>query len=100
EGLPKHRIEEAAAARAARVDTGETVIVGVNRYRLAEEEEHDILEVDNARVRAGRDEAQVRAALDALEQAAKNPPRIGEGDHAEHGGGGVVQGSEPPPSSL
>ena len=35
EGLPKHRIEEAAAARAAKVDTGETVIVGVNRYRLA-----------------------------------------------------------------
>ena len=78
EGLPKHRIEEAAAARAAKVDTGETVIVGVNRYRLAEEEEHDILEVDNAKVRAGqiariekvragRDEAKVRAALDALE---------------------------------
>ena len=54
EGLPKHRIEEAAAARAAKVDTGETVIVGVNRYRLAEEEEHDILEVDNAKVRAGQ----------------------------------------------
>ena len=84
EGLPKHRIEEAAAARAAKVDTGETVIVGVNRYRLAEEEEHEILEVDNAKVRAvanradredarGRDEAKVRAALDALE-AAQNPP--------------------------
>ena len=82
EGLPKHRIEEAAAARAAKVDTGETVIVGVNRYRPAEEEEHDILEVDNARVRAGqiarieqvrsgRDEAKVRAALDALEAGAR-----------------------------
>ena len=82
EGLPKHRIEEAAAARAAKVDTGETVIVGVNRYRLAEEEEHDILEVDNAKVRAsqiariekvraGRDEAKARAALDALEQGAR-----------------------------
>ena len=82
EGLPKHRIEEAAAARAAKVDMGETVIVGVNRYRLAEEEEHDILEVDTARVRSGqiarlekmraeRDEAQVRAALDALEQGAR-----------------------------
>jgi methylmalonyl-CoA mutase len=81
EGLPKHRIEEAAAARAAKVDTGETVIVGVNRYRLAQEEEHDILEVDNAKVRAGqiariekvrsaRDEANVRAALDALEKGA------------------------------
>ena len=82
EGLPKHRIEEAAAARAAKVDTGKTVIVGVNRYRLAEEEEHDFLEVDNARVRAGqieriektrasRDESKVRAALDALEQGAR-----------------------------
>jgi methylmalonyl-CoA mutase len=84
EGLPKHRIEEAAAARAAKVDTGETVIVGVNRYRLAEEEEHDFLEVDNARVRAGqiariekvragRDEAEARAALDALTEAAREP---------------------------
>src|SRR5687768_11411120 len=78
EGLPKHRIEEAAAARAAKVDIGETVIVGVNRYRLPEEEEHDILEVDTAKVRSGqiarlekmraeRDEAKGRAALDALE---------------------------------
>jgi methylmalonyl-CoA mutase len=84
EGLPKHRIEEAAAARAAKVDTGETVIVGVNRYRPADEEEHDILEVDNAKVRAqqiakiekvraSRDEARVRAALDALEAVARLP---------------------------
>jgi methylmalonyl-CoA mutase len=82
EGLPKTRIEEAAAGRQARVDTGETVIVGVNRYRLAEEGEHDFLEVDNAKVRAGqiarlaqvragRDEAVVRAALGALEAGAK-----------------------------
>jgi methylmalonyl-CoA mutase len=82
EGLPKHRIEEAAAARAAKVDTGETVIVGVNRYRPGEEEQHDILEVDNAKVRAaqiarieevrrGRDEARVRDALDALEEGAR-----------------------------
>src|SRR5207245_7947251 len=86
ESLPRHRIEEAAAARAAKVDTGETVIVGVNRYRLAEEEEHDILEVDNAKVRAGqiariekvrasRDEERVRAALDTLTEAAKQPVR-------------------------
>ncbi|MEO7655544.1 MAG: methylmalonyl-CoA mutase family protein, partial [Sphingomicrobium sp.] len=54
EGLPKQRIEETAAARAASVDMGETVIVGVNRYRLAEEEEHDFLAVDNAKVRAGQ----------------------------------------------
>src|SRR5438093_120597 len=106
EGLPKHRIEEAAAARAAKVDTGETVIVGVNRYRPTEEEEHDILEVDNARVRAGqiariekvrasRDEAKVRAALDALEAAARiDPPRNGEGDHVKHGGGGPQRSQE------
>jgi len=87
EGLPKHRIEEAAAARAAKVDTGETVIVGVNRYRLAEEEEHDILEVNNAKVRAGqiariekvragRDEAKARAALDTLEQGARGDENL------------------------
>jgi len=110
EGLPKHRIEEAAARRAANVDTGETVIVGVNRYRLAEEEEHDILEVDNARVRAGqiariekvrasRDEEKVRATLHALEQAAKNPPRNGEGDHPQDGGGAGT-GESTPPSDL
>jgi methylmalonyl-CoA mutase len=82
EGLPKHRIEEAAAARAAKVDTGETVIVGVNRYRLESESAVDILEVDNAKVRASqiakiekvrasRDEKKVRAALDGLEQGAR-----------------------------
>jgi len=86
EGLPKHRIEEAAAARAAKVDTGETVIVGVNKYRPESEPEHDILEVDNAKVRAqqiakiekvraGRDEGRARAALDQLTEAAKQPVR-------------------------
>jgi len=87
EGLPKHRIEEAAAARAAKVDTGETVIVGVNKYRPESEPEHDILEVDNAKVRAqqiakiekvraGRDEAKVRAALDALEAGARGDENL------------------------
>ena len=87
EGLPKHRIEEAAAARAAKVDTGETVIVGVNRYQPESEPEHDILEVDNAKVRAqqiariekvraSRDEAKVRAALDALEQGARGDANL------------------------
>ena len=83
EGLPKHRIEEAAAARAAKVDTGETVIVGVNRYRLAEEEEHrhprgrqcegprrpDRADREGARGAATRRRS--RAALDALEQGAR-----------------------------
>ena len=87
EGLPKHRIEEAAAARAAKVDSGETVIVGVNRYRLSEEAQHDILEVDNARVRSqqigkiekvreSRDQEKVRAALDALEAGARGKDNL------------------------
>ena len=69
EGLPKHRIEEAAAERAAKVDTGETVIVGVNRYRLERGEDLDILEVDNAKVRAGAD----RAAREDARRAATRP---------------------------
>jgi methylmalonyl-CoA mutase len=87
EGLPKHRIEEAAAARAAKVDTGETVIVGVNRYRLQNEPAVDFLEVDNAkvrasqivkieRVRAARDETEVRAVLDALEGGARGKDNL------------------------
>jgi methylmalonyl-CoA mutase len=87
EGLPKRRIEEAAAARAARVDRGETVIVGVNRYRLGDEAEHDILQIDNARVRAGqiarieklragRDAAAAKAALDALRDGARGEANL------------------------
>ena len=82
EGMPKRRIEEAAAARAAKVDRGETVIVGVNRYRPDSEPPLDILEVDNAKVRAGqiariekvragRDARAVEAALEALRQGAR-----------------------------
>lgn len=110
EGLPKQRIEEAAAARAAKVDVGETVIVGVNRYRLPEEAELDILEVDNAKVRAGqiarldamrakRDESAVRAALEALETAAKAPPPL-QGEVSRSDGGGSAMGDMPPPSAA
>jgi methylmalonyl-CoA mutase len=81
EGMPKRRIEEASAARAASVDRGETVIVGVNRYRLQDELPIETLEIDNARVRTGqiarleatrssRDESAARAALDALREGA------------------------------
>jgi methylmalonyl-CoA mutase len=80
-GLPKLRIEESAALRQARVDKGEEVIVGVNRYKVADDSQLDILDIDNSRVRAsqverlrqvraGRDEAACRAALEALTQAA------------------------------
>ena len=81
-GWPKAMIEEAAAARQARVDRGDDVIVGVNKYRLANEDQIDILEVDNAAVReaqiarirdvkAKRDEARCQAALTALTEGAK-----------------------------
>jgi methylmalonyl-CoA mutase len=87
EGMPKRRIEEAAAARAARVDKGEDVIVGVNRYRLGEESAIDILEVDNDKVRTGqiariervrrtRDEPKARAALDALREGARGAANL------------------------
>jgi methylmalonyl-CoA mutase len=87
EGMPKRRIEEASAARAARADRGEDVIVGVNRYRLRDEAPVDILEVDNAKVRAGqidrieavkaaRDETATRAALDALREGARGDANL------------------------
>jgi methylmalonyl-CoA mutase len=81
-GMPKRLIEEAAAARQARVDKGEDVIVGVNKYKLATEDQLDTLEVDNdfvrqgqiarlAATRAARDEAACQAALTALTEGAK-----------------------------
>jgi len=81
-GWPKAMIEEAAAGRQARVDRGEDVIVGVNKYRLASEDQLDTLEVDNMAVREGqiarlkwvrenRDETKCRAALNALTEGAK-----------------------------
>jgi methylmalonyl-CoA mutase len=111
EGLPKHRIEEAAAERAAKVDTGETVIVGVNRYRLAEEEEHEFLEVDNARVRAGqiarlekmrasRDEAKAREALDALEAGARRTPSPQRGEGRGEGAQPQTTSAELPHPTL
>jgi methylmalonyl-CoA mutase len=80
--MPKRRIEEASAARAARADRGEDVVVGVNRYRLDDEAHLDILQIDNDKVRAGqvarlekvraqRDDKAVRAALDALREGAR-----------------------------
>ena len=83
-GMPKQRIEEAAAQRQARIERGEDVIVGVNKYRLEEEDgELDVLSVDNSKVRdaqirrinevrASRDEASTQAALQALTDAAKD----------------------------
>ncbi|MBP1658099.1 MAG: methylmalonyl-CoA mutase [Bacteroidetes bacterium] len=80
-GLPKMRIEEAAARRQARIDSGSDTIVGVNRYRLAQEDPIEILEVDNTAVRnaqirrleelrSTRDAATVQNALHALSDSA------------------------------
>ena len=81
EGLPKMRIEEAAAKRQARVDRGEDVIVGVNKFRLENEVPIDIREIDNKavreaqikrldRIRRSRNAAAVEGALAALESGA------------------------------
>ena len=53
-GMPKMRIEESAARRQAKIDSGAEVIVGVNKYRLAEEVQNfDVLKIDNTQVRKG-----------------------------------------------
>ncbi len=82
QGVPKRRIEEAAARRQARIDRGDDVIVGVNKYPVADEPDLELLEVDNAavrqeqierlaQIRETRDAARVHAALTALEEGAR-----------------------------
>jgi methylmalonyl-CoA mutase len=89
-GIPKMRIEEAAARKQARIDSGEEIIVGLNRFRLAKEDPIDILAVDNTAVResqvkrlqvlrAGRDNAAVEKALAAITECA----RTGKGNLLE-----------------
>jgi len=83
QGLPKLRIEEAAARRQARIDRGEEAIVGVNKYQPEEAPAVKLLDIDNTRVReqqiarlrdvrAARDPAKVEASLDALTKAASS----------------------------
>ena len=82
-GVPKLRIEEAAAKKQARIDRGEDVIVGVNKFQIDEQDVVDILEIDNeqvresqlerlADIRASRDDEAVTAALSALTEAARS----------------------------
>ncbi len=89
-GIPKMRIEEAAARKQARIDSGEEIIVGLNKYRLAHEEALDILAVDNTAVRESqvrrlqalrveRDQKAVDKALAAITECAKT----GEGNLLE-----------------
>ena len=86
-GIPKLRIEEAAAKKQARIDRGEDVIVGVNKFQIDEQDAVDILEIDNEQVRHSqlarlasirdvRDDAAVQSALSALTQSAES----GEGN--------------------
>jgi len=86
-GLPKMRIEEAAARRQAHIDSGKETIIGVNKYRPEKEDPLEILEVDNtavreaqirrlAELRANRDEARVQETLNAISRAAET----GEGN--------------------
>lgn len=80
-GMPKMRIEEAAAKKQARIDRGEDVIVGVNKYKLGEQDDIEILNIDNdavrdaqlarlATIRSSRDDAAVEAILDDIYQCA------------------------------
>lgn len=89
-GLPKMKIEEAAAKRQAKIDSGEETIIGVNRYRVDKEEDIEILDIDNTAVRlkqieklayvkANRDENEVKRTLEALTKGAQT----GEGNLLE-----------------
>jgi methylmalonyl-CoA mutase len=89
-GLPKMRIEEAAARRQAQIDSGKETIVGLNKYRLGKEDPLEILDIDNSAVRESqiqrlnklrkeRDESKVQAALNALTHSAET----GEGNLLE-----------------
>ncbi|WP_246944641.1 methylmalonyl-CoA mutase [Bacillus pinisoli] len=86
-GLPKMKIEEAAAKRQAHIDSGKEAIIGVNKYRLEQEEEIETLDIDNTLVRKkqierlqqlrqNRNEEEVRSALDAITKATET----GEGN--------------------
>ncbi|RMI34528.1 methylmalonyl-CoA mutase, partial [Streptomyces triticirhizae] len=89
-GIPKLRVEEAAARTQARIDSGRQPVIGVNKYRVAEDRAIEVLKVDNTsvraqqidklrRLRAERDEDACRAALEALTRAAD-----GDGNLLEH----------------
>jgi methylmalonyl-CoA mutase len=93
--MPKLRIEEAATRKQARIDSGIDTIVGTNKYRLEQEDEVDVLQIDNTAVResqinrindvkASRDSNKVQAALSALTESAKLTESTGLGDHPQN----------------
>jgi len=106
-GAPKAAIERAAAQKQTGIDKGETVIVGVNKYRLAQEAQIETLDIDNHKVRTGqierlqqvrasRDEAACQAALAALREAAAADP----GASSEALSTGLDQNGIPLPPSV
>lgn len=91
EGIPKLRIEEAAARTQARIDSGRQALIGVNKYQVEEDEAIEVLKVENSRVRqeqidklarlrAERDEEEVQKALATLTDACRNPGEPGDLD--------------------
>ena len=91
QGIPKMRIEEAAARTQARIDAGSQAVIGVNTYRLAAEDKLDVLRVDNddvyrqqvaklERLRAERNDDDVRRSLEALTKSAERGPSKGSLD--------------------
>ncbi|QUL38931.1 methylmalonyl-CoA mutase [Erythrobacter sp. JK5] len=107
-GAPKAAIERAAAEKQTGIDKGETVIVGVNKYRKDKEDPIETLDIDNAAVRKGqiariervreeRDEAACQAALKALSEAAATDPAVAR---AALGAGRDERGVPLPPSKI
>src|SRR6185503_16733363 len=89
EGIPKLRIEEAAARTQARIDSGAQTVIGINKYQVDSDQEVEVLKVENSRVRAEqiaklerlrseRDEAATQAALAELTRAAEASGVAGE----------------------
>ncbi|TGD90461.1 methylmalonyl-CoA mutase [Mycolicibacterium sp. CH28] len=98
EGIPKLRIEEAAARTQARIDSGAQPLIGVNKYQVTEDQEIEVLKVENSRVRAeqlaklaqlraDRDEAACQAALDELTRAAGESGHAGGQERSDPGNG-------------
>ncbi|MAY82840.1 MAG: methylmalonyl-CoA mutase [Flavobacteriales bacterium] len=86
-GIPKLKIEEAAARKQAKIDNGKEVLVGVNKYQIAEKEEIEVLDIDNQAVResqlarmdklkADRNDAEVEEALKRIEEGAKSDANL------------------------
>jgi len=94
-GMPKLRIEEAAARKQARIDSRQDVIVGVNKYKLEKEQGVDVMVIDNThvraqqvsaldRIKAERDSAAVEAALEKIKQSAKMASSTSAGSHPDN----------------